>query len=53
MIIAVMVAIAAVGAPFRMERGLQLQKLRSGAMEHLLDHMIGPNAKNLFANFSR
>src|SRR5262245_9962064 len=22
-------------------------------MEHLLDHMIGPNAKNLIANFSR
>ena len=22
-------------------------------MEHLLDHMIGPNAKSLIANFSR
>jgi len=53
MIIAVMVAITGVGAAFRLERGLQLQKLRSEAMEHLLDHMIGPNAKNLIANFSR
>jgi hypothetical protein len=53
MIIAVTVAITAVGTAFRLERGLQLQKLRSGAMEHLLDHMIGPNAKNLIANFSR
>src|SRR5262245_20115671 len=52
-IVVVMTAIAAVGTPFRLERGLQLQKLRSGAMEHLLDHMIGPNAKNPIANFSR
>src|SRR5262245_17081356 len=50
MIIAVMVT---VGAAFRLERGLQLQELRSGAMEHLLDHMIAPNAKNPIANFSR
>src|SRR5262245_58899861 len=52
-IIAVMVAIATVGTPFRLEWGLQLQELGSGAMEHLFDHMVGSNAKNLIANFSR
>jgi hypothetical protein len=52
-IMAVMVAITTVSAAFRLERGLQLYKLRSKAMEHLLDHMIGPNSKNLVANFSR
>jgi hypothetical protein len=47
-----MVTIIAVSAAFRLERGLQLYKLGSEAVEHLLDHMIGPNAKNLIANFS-
>ena len=50
----VMVAVvAAVGAAFRLERSLHLHKLRSQAVEHLLDHVVGPNAKNLVANFSR
>jgi hypothetical protein len=49
---AVMVAITAVSAAFRLERGLHLYKLRSEAMEHFLDHMIGSNAKNMVANFS-
>jgi len=52
-IMIVMVAVVAVGAAFRLERGLQLRKLRAEAMEHLLDHMVGPNAKNPIANFSR
>jgi len=51
--IVVMVTIIAVSAAFRLERGLQLYKLSSEAMEHLLDHMVGPNAKNLIANFNR
>jgi hypothetical protein len=45
--------VAAVRAAFRLERSLHLHKLRSEAMEHLLDHMVRPNAKNLVANFSR
>jgi hypothetical protein len=49
----VMVAITAVGAAFRLEWGLHLFKLGSEAMEHLLDHMIRTNAKNVVANFSR
>ena len=48
-----MVAITAVSAAFRLEWGLPLHELGSGAMEHLLDHMIGPNAENLIANLSR
>jgi len=53
MIMVVMVAITTVSAAFRLERLLQLYKLRSEAMEHLLDHMIGSNSKHLVANFSR
>jgi hypothetical protein len=45
--------ITAVSAAFRLERGLHLHKLRSKAMEHLLDHMVGPNAQSLIANFCR
>jgi hypothetical protein len=52
-IMVVMVALAAVSAAFGLERGLHLYKISSEAMEHSLDHMIGPNAKNLVANFSR
>ena len=52
-IMVVMVAITTVSAAFRLERVLQLYKLRSEAMEHLLDHMIGPDSKNLVANFGR
>src|SRR5262245_11190160 len=51
--VAVTVAIAAVGTAFRLERSGQLQNLRTGALEHLLDHMIGPDAKNRLANFGR
>ena len=49
----VMVAVRAVGAAFRLERGLQLRKLGAEAVEHLLDHMVGSNAKNPIANFGR
>jgi len=48
----VMVAIT-IGAALRLERGLHVAKLRSEAMEHVLNDMIGPNAKSIVANFSR
>jgi hypothetical protein len=51
-IVVMMVAVVAVGAAFRLERGLRLYKLGSEATQHLLDHMIWPNAKNMLANFS-
>jgi hypothetical protein len=51
--VVMIVIITAVSSAFRLERGVHLYKLRSEAMKHLLDHMVGPNAKNLVANFSR
>jgi hypothetical protein len=48
-----MVAVAAVSAAFGLEGGLHLYKIRSEAMEHILDHMVRPNAKNLVSSFSR
>jgi hypothetical protein len=32
---------------------LRLYKIRSEAMEHILNHMVGPNVKNLVSNFGR
>ena len=51
--VVMMAAITAVSAAFWLERDVHLYKLRSEAMKHLLDHIVGPNAKNLVANFSR
>ena len=45
--------LAAVSAAFRLEGGLHLHKIRSEAMEHILNHMVGPNVKNLVSNFGR
>jgi hypothetical protein len=53
MIVVAMVAVPAVSAPFRLERGLHVHQVRFEATEHLLDHAVGPDAKNLVANFSR
>ena len=52
-IMVMMVAMAAVSAAFGLERRLHLHKIRSETMEHILDHMVRPNAKNLVSNFSR
>jgi len=49
----VMVAVDAVSAAFGLEGGLHLYKICSEATEHILDHMVRPNAKNLVSNFSR
>jgi len=53
MAVAVVVAVTAVSAAFRLEWGLHHDKLRFKAKQHVLDHMIGPNAKNLVSNFRR
>jgi hypothetical protein len=51
---AVMVAVTvAVGAALGLKRGLHLRELCSEAMEHFLDHVVGPKAKNLASNFRR
>jgi hypothetical protein len=48
-----MVAVAAVSAALGLERDLHLYEIRSKTNEHILDHVVGPNAKNLVSNFSR
>ena len=45
--------VAAVSAAFGLEGGLHLYKIRFEVMEHILDHMVGANAKNLVSNLSR
>ena len=52
-IMVVMVAVAAVSTAFGLEGGPHFYEIRSEAMEHVLDHMVGPNAKNLVTDFSR
>jgi hypothetical protein len=49
----VMVTVSTVSAAFGLKRGLHPGEVRSKAKEHVLDHMIGPNAKNMVSNFGR
>jgi len=51
--VAVFVIVAAVCAAFGLKRGLHLHELRSKAMEHIFNHVVGPNTKNVVSNFSR
>ena len=48
-----MVAVAGVRAAFGLERDLHLYKICTETKEHVFDHVVGPNAKNLVSNFSR
>jgi len=52
-IMLVMMAAIAVGSAFGLEGSPHVRKIRSQPMEHLFDHMVRPNAKNLAANFRR
>jgi hypothetical protein len=49
----VIVAMAAVRSTFGLKRCLHLDELCSKATEHVFDHMIVPDAKNVVSNFSR
>jgi hypothetical protein len=49
----VMMAMASVSAALGLKRYLYLGKICSEAKEHILDHVVRPNAKNLVSNFSR
>jgi len=49
----VMIAVTPVGAAFGLEGSSHVHKIRSQPMEHLFDHMVGPNAKNPASNFCR
>jgi hypothetical protein len=51
--VTIVVMMATVCATLGLEGRLHLYKIRSEAVEHLLDDMVGPNAKNLVSNFSR
>jgi hypothetical protein len=44
---------AAVSTAFGLEGGLHFSEIRSQSKEHILDHMIGPNAKNLVSDLGR
>jgi hypothetical protein len=52
-IVVVRVAVVAICATLGLERDLDFRELRAEAVEHMLDHMVGPNAQNLGPNFSR
>ena len=52
MIVVVIVIMPAISPSFRLERSLHPHKMRSQGNEHVLDHMIGPNAKDIACNFS-
>jgi hypothetical protein len=51
--IVMVVAVPAVCAALGLEGNLHLHEIRSKTEEHILDHMVGPNAKNLVSNFCR
>jgi hypothetical protein len=48
-----MMAVAAVGAAFGLKRGLHRYQMRSETTQHVLDHMVRPDTKNLVSNFGR
>jgi len=49
--IVMVVAVPAVCAALGLEGNLHLGEIRSETEEHVLNHMVGPNAKNLVSNF--
>lgn len=51
--VTIVVMMATVCATLRLEGHLHFYKIRSEAVEHLLDNMVRANAKNLVSNFSR
>jgi hypothetical protein len=51
--LAVFVIVAAVRAAFGLKGCLHLHELRSKAMEHIFDHVVGSNPKKVVSNFSR
>src|ERR1700751_5698680 len=53
MMLALLVAMimVTVSAALRLKTGLHVCKIRSKAVEHILNHMIGPNTKNVVSDF--
>jgi hypothetical protein len=52
-IMVMMVAVSAIGAPFRLKRGMDLCKIRSETTEHVFDDMVGSNAEDVVSNLRR
>jgi hypothetical protein len=52
MMVVVIAFESAVGAAFRLEGHVHPYQFRPKAMEHVLNHMIGSNAKSVISNFS-
>jgi hypothetical protein len=52
-IMVMMVAVSAIGAAFGLKGGMHFYKIRSEAEEHVLDDMVGANAKDVVSNFCR
>jgi len=50
--VVVSMAMAAVSSTFGLKGSLHSCKLSPKAMQHILDHMVGTNEKNLVSNFS-
>jgi hypothetical protein len=50
---AVMVTVTAIGSAFGLKRGLHRYQMSSETTQHVLDHVVGADAKNLFSNFRR
>ena len=50
-VLAVMVTVTPVGAAFGLKRGLHRYEMRSETMQHVLDHMVRPDAQKLVSNF--
>jgi hypothetical protein len=53
MMLALLVAMimVTVSAALRLKTGLHVCKIRSKAVKHILNHMIGPNTKNVVSDF--
>jgi len=49
---AVMVDVAAVRTTLGLKGSAHVYKIGSEAAEHILDHVVGSNAKNMVLNFS-
>jgi hypothetical protein len=50
---AVMVTVTAIGSAFGLKRGLHRYQMSSETTQHVLDHMVRADTKNLVSNFGR
>jgi hypothetical protein len=53
LIMVMKVAVSTIGATFGLKGGMHFCKIRSEAMEHVLDDIVGANAKDVVSNFRR